>query len=118
MTDSSQPKRRRVLLDENLPRQLVHELPSHDATTVSAQGWRGVLNGELIRRAEAAGFEVFVTADRNLEYQQRIPGRSLGFIVLVTRRLKLEFLRPLGPGLRDAIDVIEAGQVIHVYPPT
>jgi len=109
--------RRRVLLDENLPRQLVRELPDHDATTVGAQGWRGVLNGELLRRAESAGFEVFVTADRNLEHQQALGGRAFGVVVLFSRRLKLEYLLPLVPAMREAVVSVRPGQVVHVRPP-
>ena len=109
-------RRRRVLLDENLPRQLTGELPNHDAATVASQGWRGVLNGELLGRAEAAGFEVFVTGDRNLEYQQTLVGRVLGVVVVFPRRLKMEHLLPLVPALRDAVASVEAGEVVHVRP--
>lgn len=105
---------RRVLLDENLPRQLARELAGHEVRTVRAEGWSGVLNGELLRRAGVAGFEVIVTADRNLEHQQVLAGRSLGTVVLITPRLKLEHLLPLVPGLRDAVAAVRAGQVVHV----
>lgn len=99
-----------------MPRQLVAELPDHDASTVGMQGWRGVVNGELLRRTEAAGFEVFVTADGNLEYQQTIARRSFGVVVVFPRRLKIEFLLPLVPALRHAIASVEAGEVLHVKP--
>lgn len=56
----------RVLLDEQLPRQLARALTGHDGATVQQQGWAGLTNGELLRRAESAGFEVFVTADASL----------------------------------------------------
>jgi hypothetical protein len=62
----------RVLLDEQLPRHLVHQLQGHEVTTVQQQGWAGMKNGELLRSAAAAGFEVFLTADRNLEFQQNL----------------------------------------------
>lgn len=108
---------RRVLLDENVPRQLARELPGHQVTTVAAEGWSGVLNGELLRRAEAAGFEVFVTADRNLECQQTLTGRAFGVVVLFPRRLKLEHLLPLAPALRDVVGSVDAGRIVHVHPP-
>ncbi|HEX5725607.1 MAG TPA: DUF5615 family PIN-like protein [Longimicrobiaceae bacterium] len=66
-----------MLLDENVPRQLVRELPGHETSTVAAEGWKGVRNGELLQRAETAGFDVFVTADRNLEFQQTLASRSM-----------------------------------------
>jgi hypothetical protein len=107
-----------VLLDEHLPRLLARELPGHDVRTVSAEGWAGVLNGELLRRAEAAGFEVFVTADRALEFQQSLPARGLGFVILETRSTKLDVLRQLAPALRDALEVVEQGQVLYIKPLT
>ncbi|HEX2209473.1 MAG TPA: DUF5615 family PIN-like protein [Longimicrobium sp.] len=67
------PARRRVLLDENLPRQLAGELPRHDVATVRTQGWTGVVNGDLLRLAEEAGFEVFVTGDRIWNINRRSP---------------------------------------------
>lgn len=116
MSDSAPARRRRVLLDENLPRELVRELPDHNASTVGAEGWKGVLNGELLRRAEAAGFDVFVTADRNLEYQQTLTRRSFGVVVIIAKRLKFENLLPLCPALREAVAAVEPGQVLHVRP--
>ena len=58
--------RRRVLLDENLPTRLRLWLPSVEAVSVEFMGWKGVRNGDLIRRAQAGGFAVMVTADRPL----------------------------------------------------
>ncbi len=111
------PVPRRVLLDENLPRQLADELADHQTSTVAQAGWKGVVNGELLRRAEAAGFEVLVTADRNRQHQQTLAGRAFGVVVVWPRRLKMEFLIPLAPALRDAVATVEAGQVLHVHPP-
>jgi len=64
----------RVLLDEQLPRRLARELTGHQVRTVHQQGWAGLKNGELLRRAAREGFEVFVTADQNLEFQQNLSG--------------------------------------------
>ena len=76
------PPRRRVVLDEMLPRLLAGDLPGHDVTTVAEAGWAGVLNGELLRRMDAGGIDVFVTADRRMEHQQRLAGRRFGVVVL------------------------------------
>lgn len=59
----------RVLLDECVPRALRQDLPGHDVKTVGEAGWAGVKNGALLRLAETA-FDVLLTVDRNLEYQQ------------------------------------------------
>src|SRR5688572_37118 len=116
MSEPVPAKSRRVLLDENVPRQLARELPGHDTSTVGGQGWAGVLNGELLRRAEAAGFDVFVTADRNLEYQQTLAGRRFGVIVLFPKRLKFEYLLPLALAIREAVVSVQPGQIVHVRP--
>ena len=62
----------RVLLDEQLPRQLSGHLEGHEVRTVQQQRWAGTKNGELLRLAVEAGFESFLTADHNLEYQQNL----------------------------------------------
>ena len=84
---------------------------------MAAEGWSGVFNGDLLRRAEAAGFDVFVTADRNLEHQQALASRSFGIVVLFSKRLKLEYLLPLVPALPLAVVAVQAGQILRVYPP-
>jgi hypothetical protein len=113
MTDESTPGRR-VLLDEMLPRLLARELPGHHVTTVSQEGWTGILNGELLRRIEGAGIEIFMTADRKMEYQQRLAGRSFGVIVLAGGGTKLEDLKSMGDAIRDAVGCVTPGHVLHV----
>jgi len=117
MSGADRVSPRRVLLDEMLPRLLARELPGHDVTTVAREGWSGILNGELLRRAEGAGVEVFVTADRKMEHQQRLSDRSFGVVVINAGGTKLEDLRLLGDDLRDAVARIAAGEMIHVRPP-
>jgi PIN like domain len=71
----------RVLLDECVPRALGKELVDHDVRTVAEAGWAGVTNGELLQRA-AGLFDVLLTVDRNLEYQQNFAGVRLAVIVV------------------------------------
>ena len=87
----------RVLLDEQLPRQLSVYLVGHEVRTVQQQHWAGTKNGELLRLAVAARFESFLTADHNLEYQQNLQEVSLGIVVLVAASNALEDLLPLVP---------------------
>jgi hypothetical protein len=108
---------RRVVLDENIDVRFAREIPHHDISTVRDEGWTGVANGKLLRLIEAAEFEVFVTADRNLEYQQTLSNRPFGTIVLFPERLKLDHLRPLIPPLVRAIQVVIAGEVLRIHPP-
>ena len=106
----------RVLLDEQLPRQLAGHLAGHDVRTVQQQSWAGVKNGELLRLAEAAGFSVFLTGDQNLEFQQNLANRYLGVVVLSARSSKLEDLIPLIPKALAAIDNVRGGRVLRVEP--
>ncbi len=105
---------RRVLLDEMLPRLLARELPAHHVTTVHQEGWTGILNGELLHRIEAAGIEVFMTADRKMEYQQRLSGRSFGVVVLAAGGTKLEDLRAMADVINDVVVRVDPGEILHV----
>jgi hypothetical protein len=104
----------RILLDEQLPRRLTRAIPGHDVRTAQQEGWSGVSNGALLRVAAAAGFEVMITADRNLQFQQRVSGLSLGIIVLITRSTKIEDLMALVPGILDALTRVQPGQILLV----
>ena len=104
----------RVLLDEQLPRQLVPYLVGHDVRTVQQESWAGFKNGALLTQAEAAGFSVFLTGDQNLEFQQNISRRRLGVVVLCADSNALEDLLPLMPTALTAIEAVQPGQVIRV----
>jgi predicted nuclease of predicted toxin-antitoxin system len=104
----------RVLLDEQLPRQLARFLTGHDVHTVQQESWAGLTNGQLLDAAEAAGFTVLVTGDRNLQFQQNLANRLLGVIVLCGASNAIEDLLPLVPGAINAINVVRAGQVLRV----
>lgn len=104
---------RRVLFDENLPRLLRRNLPEFHISTVQEEGWGSFRNGDLLRRAEGH-LEVLLTADRRMQYQQKLTSFAIGIVVIVTPRLQLRVLeRGLEP-LREALSRVEAGQVIHV----
>ena len=104
----------RVLLDEQLPRHLAREIGGHDVSTVQQRGWAGLKNGELLRVAADAGFEILVTADRNLQFQQNLSQSRLGIIVLVATSNALEDLLPLVPNLLAAIPRSRPGQLLRV----
>jgi hypothetical protein len=104
----------RVLLDEQLPRQLAPELRDHEVGTVQQQGWAGLGNGELLRRAAEAGFEVFLTADQNLTFQQNLARSALRVIVLVAPSNALEDLLPLVPSVLRSIMDSRPGHVQRV----
>lgn len=104
----------RVLLDEQLPRQLAPYLVGHDVRTVQQQSWGGLKNGALLTEAEEAGFSVLVTGDQNLEHQQNLTKRKLGVVVLEAASNALEDLLPLVAAALAAIDGVQPGQVIRV----
>ena len=104
----------RVLLDEQLPRHLARDLTGHQVRTVQQEGWAGLKNGELLQRAADSGFEVFVTADQNLAFQQNLARARLGVVVLAAPSTALEDLRPLVPAALAAIGRVRPGEVIRV----
>jgi predicted nuclease of predicted toxin-antitoxin system len=104
----------RILLDEQLPRQLARQLSGHYARTVRQCGWAGLRNGELLLRAAATGFDVLLTADQNLTYQQNLAGSPLRVIVLLAQSNKLEDLLPLGSAILAALQDIRPGEIRQV----
>jgi len=87
---------KRVLFDENLPRLLRRKLPDFEIRTVQEEGWGAYKNGELLRRAEN-GFDVLLTADRRMQYQQTLTSFAIGVVVIVTPRLQLGVLGVAAP---------------------
>jgi hypothetical protein len=104
----------RILIDESLPRQLVPLLIGHDARMVQSEGWSSVKNGDLLRRAATAGFDVVVTPDRKLEYQQHMPRVGVAVIVLRARTNRLADIAPLVPALLDVLPEVRVGTVTHL----
>jgi len=104
----------RVLLDECVPRALRAELPGHEVKTVAESGWVGVKNGGLLQLAGEV-FDVLLTVDRNLEYQQNFSGLALAVVVIHAASNDVEVLRPLMPAVLEAIPKAKPGVVTHVY---
>ena len=103
----------RVLLDECLPRRLRGELQGHDVTSVPEVGWSGKSNGELLQLA-AGRFDVFVTIDQGLQYQQNLRQGELSVVVLRAKDNRLQTLRPLVPRLLTALASARPGEVVGI----
>jgi len=73
-----------VLFDHSVPAPLSSHLTSHIVTEARNRGWDRLTNGELLAEAERAGFDVFLTGDKNIRYQQNLTGRKLAIVVLST----------------------------------
>lgn len=103
----------RVLLDESLPHDLAAELGGHDIQTVVGVGWAGLQNGELLRRAPGQ-FDVFVTMDQNIPFQQNVPALRVGVVLIRAPSNRMADLRPLVPALLGALDGIQPGELRRV----
>lgn len=86
----------KILLDESLPVSLRHEFIGYNVTTVTAQGWAGKKNGELLRLTESH-FDVFISADQNLQYQINLRRAKIAIIILAAKTSRLDDLKPLIP---------------------
>ena len=74
----------RILFDQGTPVPLRRSLTGHDVATAYELGWSTVTNGDLIRLAEQEGYELLISTDTNLRYQQNLKGRSIAILVLTT----------------------------------
>ena len=83
-------------------------------STVPREGWASQRNGELLRLMREAGFEVFVTTDRNLSYQQNVAAAGVAVVVLRARTNRLQDLLPLMPRAVEVMATVSVGQVAHV----
>lgn len=101
---------KRILLDENLPRGLVAQLQTHQISTVVDEGWSGYDNGELLRLAESR-FDVFLTMDQGLRYQQNLTATDIAVVVVRAPTNRLEDLLPLTDGISEAVGRSESGDV-------
>ena len=91
----------KVLLDECVPRKLKREIANHEVVTVTEQGWSGIENGELLNLA-ATEFDIFLTVDQNLSFQQNLKNFNIGIILMVAKNNRLKTLLPLMPAVRAA----------------
>ncbi|WHZ26169.1 MAG: hypothetical protein OJF51_000964 [Nitrospira sp.] len=99
----------KILLDECIDRRLAKDIEGHEVVTVPQAGWAGIQNGELLRRAQEQ-FDVFVTVDRNLSFQQHLSQFSIAVIVLQASTNRLKDLRPLVPQLQRIVLTAPKGQ--------
>jgi hypothetical protein len=97
----------RILLDESLPHDLAPLIAGHEVSTVRAEGWSGTKNGKLLALV-ATKFDAFITADRNLEFQQNLTKLPVSVVVLVARKNRVEDLEALLP---------ELGRLLNHLPP-
>ncbi|HVP00460.1 MAG TPA: hypothetical protein VMT15_20450 [Bryobacteraceae bacterium] len=105
-----------VLFDNGTPRTLARYLIEHHTVTEArARGWQELGNGELLAQAEAAGFEVLVTTDKNLRYQQNLARRKIALVILGQGRWSL--IRPYIAQIAAAVSAAEPGSFVEIEIP-
>ena len=97
----------RILLDECVPWPMHRLLANHSCVSVQAQGWAGIKNGELLRLAET-DFDLFITSDQNIRYQQNLAGRKIAVLELSTN--DIERIEAAASLIQDAVEKIEPEQ--------
>jgi hypothetical protein len=104
----------RLLLDECLARNLKRDLVGHEVMTVVEAGYGGMKNGALLLAA-SGNFDVFITVDRNLLFQQNVRSFQLGIVMLKARGITYADVRPLAPKLLETLKTIQPGQVVEIF---
>jgi hypothetical protein len=104
----------RLLLDECVPRKFRNLLPGHTCRTVPEEGLAGKKNGELLTLAEKSGFDVFLTLDRGLEYEQNLQRRIIAIILIRAKSSRLADLLPHSPEILRVLRSIQPGELVKV----
>ena len=105
----------RVLFDQGTPVPLRQALVGHIVSTAYELGWATLKNGELLRSAEEAGFDVLVTTDTNLKYQQNLAARKIAVVVLATTSWPR--IRVVAESINSAVNSASIGSYVEVAVP-
>ena len=101
----------KILLDECVDRRFARELRGHEVKTAPECGWAGIKNGSLMKLAEAE-FDVFITVDRNLSFQQNLPQYQIAVIVLRCVTNRYQDLAPFAPKVIESLQNLQVGTAI------
>lgn len=104
----------RILLDECLPVRLGRDLVGHEVSTAPKMGWSGLKNGALLTQAVAAGFDVFLTVDKNLPKQQKLAAYAIAVVVLRCATNDFNELKKLVPELLAKLPAAKKGEALLV----
>ena len=105
----------RVLFDQGTPAPLRYQLLGHDIKLAFEQGWSTLQNGELLNAAENAGFDVFITTDKNLRYQQNLQHRNIALIVLSAPSWPR--VQKMAHDIAKVLETIQAKDYIEIFVP-
>ena len=104
----------RILIDECIDEKLRHSLAGHDCQTARYAGLAGLKNGELLTAADAAGFEVFLTVDQSIQYQQNLADRKIAIVVFHVKSNRLKPLQQLVPACLAHLESIRPGHLMGI----
>jgi hypothetical protein len=104
----------KILLDECVTKRLKTKLTEYQVSTVFEMGWSGLKNGALMTKAIEDNFDIFLTIDKNIEYQQNLNKYQIAVVVLNTPSSKLEFLVNLLPNFKKVINAFEKGEIYNI----
>jgi hypothetical protein len=104
-----------VLFDNNIPRGLARALPDHTVVEARERSWHQLKNGDLLKAAEDAAFDVFITSDKNIQYQQNLTNRKLAVVVLSQGRWRL--VRQRLEAIAAAVGAATPGSYVEVEIP-
>lgn len=100
----------KVLLDECVTRYLKRDFTGHEVLTVEEAGFKGLKNGQLLQAASGQ-YDVLVTVDQNLQYQQNLKAFAIAVIVLKAKRSTYPLLKPLMPQVLEILEKIKPGEI-------
>lgn len=104
----------KLLLDENLPHVLRHDITGHDCMTVAFMGWGGLKNGALLNQAARAGIDAMITKDAGLQYEQNLTDLPIAVIILHATTNDIDDIRPLVPALLNTLTAVIPRRIHHV----
>ena len=102
----------KILFDANTPAPLARFLRGHEVVRADELGWQGLENGALLDAAEQAGFDLLLTCDQNVRYQQNLAGRKLAVVILTSNHWPT--LRRVAARIATAVDFVQTGQIVRV----
>jgi predicted nuclease of predicted toxin-antitoxin system len=104
----------KILLDENIPHDLRHFLPGYEVFTVAYLCWSSIENGELLKKAGEEGFDVMITKDSGVKYEQHLARLPVAVVILKAKTNRLDDIRPLLPELMNVLANLQPKAIVQI----